>query len=516
MTDEALNIEKQFISLLLRNKDLVEDYVESQLTSEHFDPAFISILYAIEDSYHNDVLLTRKSFLDFISHFVSKKREQARLELNFGQISFTKADRHDYPMLKKKILNGYLSRSVYLGIQEFNKDRENRGEQYAVQELAQRMTDLSLTSEDNKKKILYQDINTMIGPYLDRMTDLREGRIPDKEFIHFGIEELDKTSGIGLAPGTLTLLCGDVGGYKSTMMLNIGAHVWWNEKHNVLHIPLEMPHDLMLTKLVSRQTNTPFDLLKNPSEMSDKQNEFVLGVKKKWLDHESSFWIMDSYEDRTKVSVIRHMIERNLDLFKPRLVIVDYIANLRPDNANQGRNDLEIGEMLKDLRHMGKPGVVHDEGFAILSGAQLGREALKRVRRQGGDKASFHSEDIRGSHEYSADADTMYAQFIDDKQPDDKLIIYCVKSRYGKKTFPNGTAKAFLELKPELSLIRSQDAMFSGDDRDEVLQKAMDDESQDLDFESPAEQNNDDIDVDATFNKEVESGNLGGDNPDLW
>ena len=42
--------------------------------------------------------------------------------------------------------------------------------------------------------------------------------------------------------------------------------------------------------------------------------------------------------------LIRRMIERNLEIFKPRVVIVDYIANLTPDKKSD-RPDIEIGEM---------------------------------------------------------------------------------------------------------------------------------------------------------------------------
>lgn len=514
MTNEALNIEKQFISLLLKYKDLVEDYIESSIEVEYFDHGFAMILHAIKESFTNDVLLTRKSFLAFLDKFISSRIEQSQLELNFGQISFTKADRHDYPMLKEKIINDYLVRSVSSGITNFNKDRANKGEKFAVKQLAAVMSDLVSSSRDGDK-IIYQDINTITEEYANYIDDIRDGKIKNKEFISFGIEELDKTSGIGLSPGTLTLFCGDVGGYKSTMMLNVGANVWWNQKYNVLHIPLEMPRELMLTKLISRQTQTPFDLLQNPGDMTSKQWTIARKIfMEDWRKHEAKFYIMESYQERTKVSVIRRMIERHLEFFKPRLVIVDYIANLQPDKANHNRNDLEIGEMLKDLRYMGKPKVVHNEGFAIISGAQLGREALKRVRRQGGDKASFYSEDIRGSHEYSADADTMYAMYVDEAQPEGKLTIYCVKSRYGKKTFENGSNKAILEVKPELTLIRSASSVYSGEDRDEVLQKAIDEESQDLDFESITE--SDDIDVDATFNKGAVSKKLDGEDPELW
>ncbi|PJF38115.1 MAG: hypothetical protein CUN55_18650, partial [Phototrophicales bacterium] len=147
-------------------------------------------------------------------------------------------------------------------------------------------------------------------------------------------------------------------------------------------------------------------------------------------------------------------IEQNLEIFKPDVVIVDYIANLVPDTKRE-RQDQEIGDMLKELFHMGREGVIHDQGFGVVSGAQIGREALRRIRRQPGERVQFNSEDIRGAHDYSADASCVYAMMVDPQQPTEKLHIYCVKSRYGKKVFPNGQMRAVLDLHPEISLISS-------------------------------------------------------------
>ena len=336
-----------------------------------------------------------------------------------------------------------------------------------------------------KNKIVYEDLTNFGKEYYKEMVDIRAGVIPDAEFISYGIKELDETSGVGLAPGTMTLFCGDVGGYKSTMMMNVALHVWWKEQKNVLYVPLEMPRKLVYLKQLSRQTQIPFDLVNNPKSLSSEQMEKL----QKYMEEEApsgpaKIFLMDSYEQRTSVDLIRKMIERNLEIFKPRVVVVDYIANLTPDRK-QDRADMDIGEMLKDLRYMGRPGVVHKEGFAIVSGAQIGREGLKRVRRSGNDKAMFYSEDLRGSHDYSADADVIYAQFPDPQQPDEKLQVFVVKSRYGKKTFPDGNRKAVFDLKPAISMIRSASDFYGGVSKDEILSKSAVDDV-DLNFTTSA------------------------------
>ena len=143
---------------------------------------------------------------------------------------------------------------------------------------------------------------------------------------------------------------------------------------------------------------------------------------------------------------------KHIEIFSPKLVVIDYVANLEADKNRYGRNDLEIGDMLKSMRRSGK-----DLDFAILTAAQLGREALKRIRKTGSnkEKTSINSEDIRGSHEYSADADNIYAQLKSTSQPNELLDLYCVKSRNGPTTFEDGSIRATLDIRPEFGLISS-------------------------------------------------------------
>lgn len=913
---EAEKNERSLIALMLKHKDLVEDYIESSLNADHFDHDRRPIIHAICHSFDSGVLLTRKSFTDFINKHIEKKKQRANLETEFNAIVFRDPNRNDWPVLKEQILEAYLSRVTVEYIRNFDNERQEKGTFYALKNLAANVTDLSSDLSQDKNKIVYDDITCLGQKHFEKMLREYNDEEEEQEFISFGIDELDKTSEVGLAPGTLTLFCGDVGGFKclaegsvvdtyelgrckiediyntinhmnvntsqydhqtyrlikqpildavyqgqkqcvriktqlghhidcsydhrnlffsgykpakdvrvgdyiaisrkslegnvnvndsiakwlgfmlaeggtssssyrftnndpqivksmykcvknisgnmtpvvsngkrikgqyrvtgckdkgkyygldkrlaiekdipnevfswnnhsvsnllsamysgdgifsfesslnktyksgchkrkyeivystsskklahdvrdlllkfgiiasiskynsynrsdysgsvknlsyrveirdinqiikfveqigfigekqrlakfhinlnylqneiksnlnndvipervwylidqklkdqnktftgcrrfyrsnvhrkwkrvsrntlrkiahylnddpdlfaiansdvywdkvvsiedvglkdtydlampdshnfiannivthnSTQMLNIASNVWWHEKKNVLFVPLEMPEEMIYKKWLSRQTMVPFDYINSPKSLTEEQLEKLRKFEYETApNHEALFFLMDSYEERTKVSVIKKMIERNLDIFKPRLVVIDYIANLQPEQRMNDRNDLEIGAMLKDLRHMGRPGVLHDEGFAIMSGAQLGREALKRVRRSSQDKTAFYSEDIRGSHEYSADSDMMYAQIPDPQQPDEQLQLHVIKSRYGKKTFPDGQRKALLDVQPELSLIKSNADFYEGDDKSFILSKAFDNQEDESDF----------------------------------
>jgi replicative DNA helicase len=258
-------------------------------------------------------------------------------------------------------------------------------------------------------------------------------------------------------PGNHNFISNNIVTHNSNTMLNIAANCWSHPNDPVLIVPLEMPRDMWFSRLLSRQTGIPFEKVIHPhkSNLSDIEFERMASFKKTYADNINRMFIMDPSR-RVPVSVIRSEIEKHIEIFKPRLVVVDYIANLIPElHYRNARPDLQIGEMLKDLRIMGRPGAMHDRGFGVVSGAQIGREALKRIRKLAVNKQSFYSEDLRGSHEYSADADNIFVQQEDEKMLGERMFLYNVKTRYGKKTFSNGERRAVLEIKPEICLVRS-------------------------------------------------------------
>jgi len=479
---DNLQEEKELINLLLRHKTSVADWVESNLTISRFDPVFRHVLRAIEDAFENDVLLTRRSYLKFLEKFGFSKQESIAEEMIYNGIHMLNTRLDDYPMLKESILDSYLFRSSVEHLREFNPTRMKKGNFFAITKLSEQLQDLLAGSDASGKKTFFDSIDNHAPDFHQRLIDVRSGKIKDAEPLICNIKEMDYAMTVGFAPGTLTLVCGDVGSYKTTIMLNIGLNIWKIQKKNVLFIPLEMSMQEMYQKLISRETKIPFDKIVKPKLLSDDEMKKLEDVQESWKELSHKFFIMEE-DERTKVSVIRRQIENHIDQFKPDLVVIDYIANLLPDVQRRDRIDVEIGDMLKDLRQMGKK-----IGFGILSGAQLGREALKRIRKQEGDKVVAYSEDLRNSHEYSADADFIFALIPDPQQPAALLHLVVIKSRFGKKIFQDGRSKAALEVRPEISLINSREDVLLNVDTDAVLQKTQDDT---LDFDKYEENKTD-------------------------
>lgn len=284
--------------------------------------------------------------------------------------------------------------------------------------------------------------------------------------------------------------------HNTTMMLNVALNIWENG-HNVLFVPLEMPRELLYWKIMSRQAQVPFDHILKPKQfLTEEDYGKIKDTTIKIQNHKgASFYIMEKLDGHTTVSNILREIEKRIDVFQPRAVVVDYIGILSPDPGMKNeRDDVKIGLMLKGLRQAGKPMALTDKGFGTISGAQIGRDALKRIRRLGVNKTSFHSEDLRGSHDYSADADNIFAQMKDPAQPNNRLLLFHLKTRYGKPIFSNGESKVSLYVQPNISYIRDLNNSWVTNSQDDILGKvegdlgdplSFDDDDDDLNFDDP-------------------------------
>lgn len=486
---DIIKTQKEFINILLKNKDLVGDWLDSNMPEiKYFDEQFEYILKAIKYSYDNDVLLTRKTFLDYLYRNISNRSLIPANETMFNIISAISANRDDFPVIKQEIVESYLVNVSIKSIEVFKNDLVvGKNKSLAVKKLISNVADLNVKSNESNKAI-YESISSYSSEYLKSLEDIRNKKT-EQVINTCGIKEIDETLPVGFAPGEIVLFCGDTGSYKSTMMLNVSYNMWLKGQ-NVLFIPLEMPRNLFYNKLLSRHSKVPFERIMKPSILIEDEwkkikeaSEFIEKF------NSSQFFILDNLQG-AKISTIRKEIERHIDIFKPNVVVLDYICigHLKPEDNKLGdRPDIQIGQMLKDLKHMGKAGAVHKDGFCLVSGAQIGREANKRIRKLSADKMGFYSEDLRNSQEYSTDATNIYAQIPDPTQPKSRLSFFCIKSRYGTKVFSNGETRASLSVRPEISLIESIDNSWQVDKSKDILNKTEDksiDVFADLDIKS--------------------------------
>lgn len=453
MDNERVRTESQLIYLLLHNKSALEDFCEKGFSPDFFSDENKPLVVAIMETYSNNgVLLTIEGFEEFKKGFQSISRKIA-LDVAFSNCYASKTDKNNFPLLMKKVLDNAIHENLNKALMEVQKNLIDKvSVSDVVKSLRDRCEDMLLGIEFGGE-VYFENVIDLSRRQLKYLEDYIDGKIQEDPIILTGIPEVDETMGTGLEKGTLTLFCADVGGFKSAIMLNIAMNVA-DSGYRVLYVPLEMSHDQMWKRMLARDSRIDSrKFFKDKKDLRKEDKEKLQGVIKNWENRKGEMYIMERHGG-TSVKDIEREIKRRINIFKPDVVVIDYIANLQAHINRYGRNDLEIGDMLKKMRDMGK-----EMGFAVISAAQIGRDALKRLRKDGAnkDKPQVNSEDIRGSHEYAADADNIYAMLKDNQQPGSRLYLFCVKARNGKTFFGEDEHKvrAVLHVIPKFGLVYS-------------------------------------------------------------
>jgi len=319
-------------------------------------------------------------------------------------------------------------------------------------------------SIDNRGKIIeeYEFIKDG-NKLLQWLEDMKDH--PDKyKGAECGIDIFD-TKTRGFRAGQLTVLCGTHGGFKTTTMINM-AFGLWERKHNVLYVSLEMEAQNVELKLlcrgaqglsystlyegrIRRHTDPEFKpkyeeflqrLEKTTNEEDRKKvqeelNSFMGGLDnniiKKYYEEQAekkNILIVLNFgqSQKMKMSQLEAWLSDKVDIFKPDVVILDYLDLIEPEILNPNRLDVGFGDICKMSRAMGK-----NMGFAVITAAQMKRSALDRLRKHGLDspeKAILGTDDISGSHMIGGDADNVFMLWRKDNGAE--LRVITAKSRY--------------------------------------------------------------------------------------
>lgn len=269
-----------------------------------------------------------------------------------------------------------------------------------------------------------------------------------------GIKAIDEVTR-GFVAGQMTVIIGANGGYKTSTMMNIALGCW-RRKMNVLYVVLETDRFLVekrmmamgtmkvnTRKLLDGQMSSPNDaerlaeFEKERAVATDpeaiRKLELLIRIRKniitsaykdkdgRIIPEATDEYLLNSFYDfmkvstnklivsstglnaaKIKVSQIENYIKEQRQVFKPDIVIVDYLGLVQSEFPKERRTD-ELGDICKHLRKMGGA-----YGFHVLTAAQYSRLALERIRKHGYDtpeKADLGTDDIADSAQIGNDAD---------------------------------------------------------------------------------------------------------------
>lgn len=452
--------QEKLLNLLINDQKFIPEFLSLELGPEYFAHKFRPLIYAIEEAHKNSQQFTENFYLDFINRAASNGdyRKWTGSDIESTIIAHTnekrvfqlvvnldKVDSADFQLICRKVREQFIK--VESGIL-FDKFQKEQSQNYlsAVQNFSENLS-LLISSSGDTSAASWVNVDEFADDWYDSVEE--EIKNP-KKVLSTGIKPFDETMPMGLDPGSLTLIVADVGGFKSATMINIGLNVCKMGNENVLYVSLEMPKNRLMQRLISRESGVDSERISKPNNLSPEDKMKIKTATESFKQISSKFAILDAQE-RMTVSKIRAELEKRKHFFKPRVVIVDYISILSPETWYQKLAEHSwYGQMCKDLRQLGRK-----MGFGVVSAVQLNREAIKSLRNQKDGKQTVGSDALRGSHDFSADADNIYVQFPHPDQPKEKLYLFCVKSRYGSTMFGKfrNETKATLEVHASIGKI---------------------------------------------------------------
>lgn len=247
-----------------------------------------------------------------------------------------------------------------------------------------------------------------------RWDDLATGKRP--RTFATGIESLDHLLG-GFSPGTLSILAARPSVGKSALALCFAANV---SRYGapVLFFSLEMTCDEVYDRLAAMTAEVPLNTLRTGRSIdAETATKIVrLGTPGNLATYPIYF------DDRAGLttSQLNLAAKRHARRKGTKLVIVDYLQLLRPENPKEPRY-LQIGAAMKILKELAKTA-----GVAVLCLAQLNREV-----ESGGADGEPQLSHLRDSGEIEQDADVV--MFLRRLQNDPALPTHDVDLKVAKQ-----------------------------------------------------------------------------------
>lgn len=228
-----------------------------------------------------------------------------------------------------------------------------------------------------------------------------------------GLGSLDyKTDGLQF--GEQTIIGARPSKGKTALGLEIFRYCSLVKGVPALFVSLEMSASALMRRMLSSHCELSMNTIRrgtyNEGDFK-KMNAFRLAVKK------SPIHILDGVRGMT-ASEICSQVKRHVRKHSVKLVVVDYLQKVRPDERHEKRT-YEVAEVSGRLR-----GLAVDTGAAFLTLAQLNRESEKEKGR------APRLSDLADSGQVERDADTVI--LIDRKNNESETRLIVAKQRDGE------------------------------------------------------------------------------------
>jgi replicative DNA helicase len=271
-------------------------------------------------------------------------------------------------------------------------------------------------------------VNYETDEILDEYKNLKE----NDNYVLTGFKDIDKCTG-GLYPGELWLWVGYAAEGKTFSCINIGYHVAYNQKKNVLFLTNETVRSVVRRRLISRHarqlTGAGIDLTDwKKGELNEGYYEKLQNTLKDMEERKNEYGIFHILQlpANADTDFVAAALTRCQALFNVDLCILDSIHLLKPKKSRQSEYS-ELGDMLIDIK---KIILSHNNGRGVplISPWHTNRSSWETAK----EKGVYTKSSLAKSGEAERSADVIVTILLEDFS-DIQLRCSIIKSRDGEE-----------------------------------------------------------------------------------
>lgn len=428
--------ESLFLSLLIKDKDLLTDAIETGITYNCFQNDLtrkIFLMAAEHFDKHNGVTLSRTA-LDSILSTSETPEVASMFRSKYDSITSefgVKPD--DYSVLKENMEGRFVQRQAYAICQRFLSEllESTRNQKHLVTKFQNLSS--SITAFGNEKSFFKVESMTEILQQL--MVDTEHRRLNPDE--HQGIKclfpKIDADYN-GFVKQRYMVITATEGGGKTTLMMNL-ARNFALAGNNVVYVTIESTNMDVGRRIWTMESKVNYNrIMRGGTDQEFGLSKYIMDDLTKAKESMSSsmgnrLWMIQVLENTTRETICR-LIQRVRAYNKIDVVFIDYLQVVGREVNFGERVDQAIADVSGKFRAWGRKSDV-----LLVTANQIKGDKGRKLQ----EKSAEDDEDLMitkgdtsGSKEISGAADYMFGCWIPFSR--DRMIVWSTKTRMGKDT----------------------------------------------------------------------------------
>ena len=436
LTDLSNREESLFLSLVLRDKDLITQAVESGITYECFQNDITKKMFAMAAEHfdrHDGNLLSRPA-LESMLVSMSVPEDAAMFQSKYDSIiSEFGVKASDYDMLRENIEGRFIQRQAYAICQRFLDDllHATRDQKKIVSKFQNFVSDISAFGSDQSffKVESYSEV-------LDRLMADAEDRMLHPE-AHQGIKclypKIDADYN-GFVKQRYMVITATEGGGKTTFMMNL-ARNFALSGNNVVYVTIESTNMDVGRRIWTMQSQISYNrIMRGGKDPEFGLSPFIMQDLRNTKESMSAsvgnkLWLIQVLENTSRETICR-LVQRVMAYSKVDVVFIDYLQVVGREVNYGERVDQAIADVSGKFRAWGRK-----KDVLLVTANQIKGDKGRKLQEKAtddDDDVMIVKGDTSGTKEISGASDYMFGCWIPLSR--DRMIVWSTKTRMGKDT----------------------------------------------------------------------------------